>query len=189
MRDLNFDDKFHDTATSPLQGGTGIANEYHHYHHQYGFENTYYTGNTTPQNQPVQLGSSNGYGDQVTIDSNDQTGNGLDIDIADDDLSVRPVDPAKWGYQNDNPDAKYHYGHHIHDEDLSSNVNRPHSGQIIHNESSFYGVIDDWRYSLRHAGCLYEIPDWFYGLKPRVESLFYYYFDKVILYYSPKPKD
>jgi len=165
LRDLNFDNKFHDTATSPLQGGTGINNEYHHYHHQYGFENTYYTGNTTPQNQPVQLGSSNGYGDQVTNDSSDLTGTGLDIDIADDDLSVRPVDPAKWGYQNDNPDAKYHYGHHIHDEDLSSNVNRPHSGQIIYNESSFYGVIDDWRYSLRHAGCLYEIPDWFYGLK------------------------
>ena len=26
-------------------------------------------------------------------------------------------------------------------------------------------MIDDWRYSLRHSGCLYEVPDFFYGPK------------------------
>jgi hypothetical protein len=139
LRDMNHDQKFFDFTNDM----------YHHYNHQYGFENAYYHEGNHGTHELQD------YGDVV-----DQT---RLIDVDDPGHSVVAIDPVKWGYQSDNRDAKYHYGHHIHDEDRSSNPNRPHHYQISDNEGSFDGVIDDWRYSLRHAGCLYEIPDYFYG--------------------------
>merc|ERR1712176_1725495 len=68
--------------------------------------------------------------------------------------------PQRWGYQSNNRDAKYHYGHYIHEGDLVNNVNRPESSQA---KATFDGVIDDWRFSLRHAGCLYEASDYYYS--------------------------
>ena len=139
LRDMNHDDKFFDHTTD----------KNHHYHHQYGFENAYYhQGNHVS-------GDLQDYGDFVAKDRL--------IDVDDPNHSVNAIDPNKWGYQSDNRDAKYHYGHHLHDKDISTNYNRPHHHQIASNKASFDGVIDDWRYSLRHAGCLYEVPDYFYG--------------------------
>jgi len=139
LRDMNHDGKF-STHTTDMR---------HHYHHQYGFENAYYGEDGSSSS--IALAD---FGDSV---------NGRDIDVSKDDHSVNAIKPNKWGYQSDNPDAKYHYGHHVNDADLVTNKNRPHSGQIANNEDSFHGVVDDWRYSLRHAGCLYESPDYYYG--------------------------
>lgn len=140
LRDMNHDGKFFDQNND----------RYHHYNHQYGFENAYYDHTGSHTSHELQ-------------DHGDVIGTGRDIDVSDDSHSVMAVDPNKWGYQSSNPDAKYHYGHHVHDGDRGDNVNRPHSYQIETNEGSFDGVVDDWRYSLRHAGCLYEAPDFFYS--------------------------
>lgn len=136
LRDMVMDGKFDNAIGS---------ND--HYHHQYGYENTY---------DASTFSEFVGFGDQELA--------GHDIDISDDANSVRAVRPVKWGYQNNNPDAKYHYGHHVHDEDLAANVNRPYSRQLNAGSALFdaAGNVDDFRYSLRHAGCLYEAPDWWY---------------------------
>lgn len=139
LRDMNHDGKFFDHT----------SDKYHHYNHQYGFENAYYH-----------------QGSHVSGDLQD-FGDNVDparlINVDDDQHNTNAVDPQKWGYQSDNRDAKYHYGHHLHDKDISTNYNRPHHHQIASDKGSFDGVVDDWRYSLRHAGCLYEAPDYFYG--------------------------
>jgi hypothetical protein len=139
LRDMNHDGKFFDHT----------SDKYHHYNHQYGFENEYYH-----QGSHVS-GALQDFGDNVAPSRL--------IDVDDPNHSVTAVDPQKWGYQSDNRDAKYHYGHHLHDKDVGTNLNRPHHHQIASDKASFDGVVDDWRYSLRHAGCLYEVPDYFYG--------------------------
>lgn len=139
LRDMNMDGKFSDHT----------ADMYHHYNHQYGFENAYYMDGVHVSH------ALDDFGDDVDA--------ARYIDLEDDDHSVMAVNPNKWGYQNHNRDAKYHYGHHISDADLATNENRPDSHQIASAPASFDGVIDDWRFSLRHAGCLYEAPDFFYG--------------------------
>lgn len=161
LRDMNWDNRFYDHVESPLAGGN---DDFHHYHHQYGFENAYVGGGSP---------ALAGYGDILDTDHT--------INPEDDDHSVMAVDPKKWGYQNWNPDAKFHYGHHIHEDDLSTNPNRPHHDQITGggNTPAFNGVIDDWRYSLRHAGCLYEMADFFYGPTTfnKIRTLTYSYDD------------
>ena len=158
LRDMNHDGKFYDTQSFDGSSGTHSAgSEYHHYNHQYGFENAYnaISSNAESGASVVQSHALADFGDNIDSER--------DIDVSDDKHSVMAIDPKKWGYQSDNPDAKYHYGHHIEDADLSSNKNRPHSSQIDEDKATFDGVIDDWRYSLRHSGCLYEAPDYFYG--------------------------
>jgi len=167
LRDMNWDNRFYDHVQSPLAGGN---DDFHHYNHQYGFENAYTGGGSK---------ELAGYGDILDLSTT--------IDTDDDDHSVQAVDPKKWGYQNWNPDAKFHYGHHIHEENLLTNPNRPHHDQIAYNGSNggggttptFNGVIDDWRYSLRHAGCLYEMADFFYGPQTfnKIRTLTYSYDD------------
>lgn len=139
LRDMVMDGKFDQAIGS-----------YHHYNHQYGFENSY-------------TGTETGPGDHALKDHGDTITNLHEINTNDDAHSVMAVHPVKWGYQNTNPDAKYHYGHHVSDAVVDSNANRPDNGQIANAPASFDGVVDDWRYSLRHAGCLYEAPDFFYG--------------------------
>jgi len=146
MRDMSFDGKFYDGNDNRI-GTASDTNTYHHYNHQYGFENTY-TGGAADYIS----GSSADFGDNVRANHF--------IDVSDDDHSVKAVNPQRWGYQSNNRDAKYHYGHYIHEGDLVNNVNRPESSQA---KATFDGVIDDWRFSLRHAGCLYEASDYYYS--------------------------
>jgi hypothetical protein len=143
LRDMNMDGRFFDHTSDP----------YHHYNHQYGFENAYYHQGNGGGAQPI--GEFGDFGHN--LDTNHI------IDVTDPQHSVMAVDPQKWGYQVTNPDAKFHYGHHVENDDLETNANRPNSYQIATNAASFDGVIDDWRFSLRHAGCLYESPDFFYS--------------------------
>lgn len=80
----------------------------------------------------------------------------MHINIGDDGHSVDAVSPHKWGYQNSNPDAKFHYGHHVKD----ATANRGYGPNAA---TAYHGfVADDWRYSLRHSGCLYEVKDYTY---------------------------
>lgn len=97
----------------------------------------------------------------------------------------------KWGYQSDNVERAasggynedtvvYHFGHH---DNKDNSANRPNmryaamntpvdelstaSGDrenvnMIAHEFDFYGFKDDWRYSLRMGGCLYEAARWVY---------------------------
>lgn len=136
LRDMNHDGKFND-------GSLGAP--YHHYNHQYGFESAY----TVTDHELADHGHN--IGTDRHIDPNDAA------------HGVAAVNPNKWGYQNENPDAKYHYGHRIEQNALDLNENRPQTVQIDEDTETFDGVIDDWRYSLRHSGCLYEAPDFFYG--------------------------
>ena len=98
----------------------------------------------------------------------------------------------KWGYQSDNVERHasngyeqnavvYHFGHH---DNKDNDANRPNMryaassdtlnettatteaernllNRNIH-EFDFYGFKDDWRYSLRMGGCLYEAARWVY---------------------------
>lgn len=153
LRDMNHDGKFYDHT----------EDKYHHYNHQYGFENEYYhQGNH-------ESGALQDFGDNVHPSRL--------IDVDDNNHNTNAVDPQKWGYQSDNRDAKYHYGHHLHDKDVGTNYNRPHHHQIASDKGSFDGVVDDWRYSLRHAGCLYEVPDYFYGAETFNKKRFLSYSD------------
>ena len=120
----------------------------HHYHHQYGFENAY---DGSKANSPL-------------ADHGDVVDSERYIDVSDAD-HTQGTNVNKWGYQSDNRDAKYHYGHHVAEADLSTSENRPDSTQMGAGEAAFNGVVDDWRFSLRHAGCLYEAPDYYYGAK------------------------
>jgi hypothetical protein len=97
----------------------------------------------------------------------------------------------KWGYQSDNVERAashgydantvvYHFGHH---DNKDNDSNRPNmryaaSSDAINesdttdanrdkinrnkHEFDFYGFKDDWRYSLRMGGCLYEAARWVY---------------------------
>lgn len=144
LRDMNHDGKFGDAAT----GLPSDSERTHHYHHQYGFENAY-DGSKT--NSPL-------------ADHGDVVDSERYIDVSDAD-HTQGTNVNKWGYQSDNRDAKYHYGHHVAEADLSTSENRPDSTQMGAGEAAFNGVVDDWRFSLRHAGCLYEAPDYYYGAK------------------------
>ena len=140
MRDFNHDNKFAppggDVIGSSTTGGL---------HHQYGYENTYAPGT---KNTVMEYGSDTD--EAGSIEDN------MHINIADADHAVDAVDPHKWGYQNSNPDAKYHYGHHVQDAGNNRGYG-PQAGTAYHGF-----VADDWRYSLRHSGCLYEIHDYTY---------------------------
>jgi len=139
MRDFNHDNKFAGPGENIIGGTKGGL------HHQYGYENTYVPGT---KDETMEYGSdTNLYG---SIEDN------MHIDIGDDGHSVDAVSPHKWGYQNSNPDAKYHYGHHVKD----ATANRGYGPNAA---TAYHGfVADDWRYSLRHSGCLYEVKDYTY---------------------------
>mgnify|MGYP000744107425 CR=1 FL=1 len=137
LRDMNHDGKFHDGVSNTMM--------YDHYNHQYGFESAYTAG------------------DHELADHGDVIGANRAISLDDDLRNVNAANPNKWGYQNNNPDAKYHYGHHLSEEDILLNRNRPDTHQVAADAGTFDGVIDDWRYSLRHSGCLYEAPDFYYS--------------------------
>jgi len=139
MRDFNHDNKF---ATP---GGDVIGSTTGGLHHQYGYENTY--SSTVKQTTQDYGSDTNLYG-SIADD--------MHINIADAAHSVDAVEPHKWGYQNSNPDAKYHYGHHV----TNAGSNR---GYGVQAESTYHGfAADDWRYSLRHSGCLFEVKDYIY---------------------------
>ena len=96
----------------------------------------------------------------------------------------------KWGYQSDNVERAesggygdgtvvYHFGHH---DNTDNDANRPNMRFAANNDSTldetddtkrdeinmvkhefdFFGFKDDWRYSLRMGGCLYEAARWVY---------------------------
>jgi len=96
----------------------------------------------------------------------------------------------KWGYQSDNVERAasngyadhavvYHFGHH---DNRDNDANRPNmrfaantdpladendtgnanNVNMVKHEFDFYGFKDDWRYSLRMGGCLYEAARWVY---------------------------
>jgi len=139
MRDLNHDNKFAAPGVDVIGSTTGGMN------HQYGYENSYSAG--TKQ-------TAMDYGSNTDLYGSIESGKA--IDISDADHSVDAVEPHKWGYQNSNPDAKYHYGHHVD----SASSNRGYGPQA---DTAYHGfVADDWRYSLRHSGCLYEVKDYTY---------------------------
>lgn len=142
MRDFNHDNKF------AAPGDTEIGSTVGGLHHQYGYENGNYAPGTKFDSTTME------YGSDTNLYGSIETGN--HIDIADDTHAVDAVSPHKWGYQNSNPDAKYHYGHHV----LNADSNRGYGPQA---STAYHGfVADDWRYSLRHSGCLYEIKDYTY---------------------------
>ena len=142
---MNHDNKF------AAPGGDIIGDAGNH--HQYGYENDFSAATKFASNLQE-------YGS----DQSDETGHygfiadGNHIDITDDAHSVDAVEPHKWGYQNHNPDAKYHYGHHV----TNAGKNRGPTGPQVAN--TYHGfAADDWRYSLRHSGCLWEVKDFSYG--------------------------
>jgi len=97
----------------------------------------------------------------------------------------------KWGYQSDNVERAashgydantvvYHFGHHDNkdndanrpnmryaassdpvDETSTATADRDKINRNAH-EFDFHGFKDDWRYSLRMGGCLYEAARWVY---------------------------
>ena len=98
----------------------------------------------------------------------------------------------KWGYQSDNVEryesggyddhtVVYHFGHHdnkdneanrpnmrfaannayVDETDVATEEKRNRINMIKH-EFDFHGFKDDWRYSLRMGGCLYEAARWVY---------------------------
>jgi hypothetical protein len=141
MRDFNHDNKF------AAPGGSIIGSTVGGLHHQYGYENTYASGTKFDPTKMDYGSDTNLYG-EIADD--------MHIDITDDTHAVDAVSPHKWGYQNSNPDAKYHYGHHV----ANAGSNRGYGPQAA---TAYHGfVADDWRYSLRHSGCLYEVQDYTY---------------------------
>jgi len=170
IRDMNNDNKFHKytfTAGTPLdeipddhtlraEGDlrTGM-------NHQYGFE---HLDDTRTENL-------------ITTAKNDDT---TTRDTEDADYSIHlpasGVDQyTKWGYQSDtmmrhesdgySPNVVvYHFGHGDNMENLD---NRPDkfsdtNGAGVGFPADFHGYKDDWRYSLRMGGCLYEATNWIY---------------------------
>lgn len=98
----------------------------------------------------------------------------------------------KWGYQSDNVERAqsygydantvvYHFGHHDNKDNQSNRPNMRYGAQnaaldentpavagnydainMHAHEFDFHGFKDDWRYSLRMGGCLYEAARWVY---------------------------
>lgn len=138
---MNHDNKFAAPGGNVIGSTTGGMN------HQYGYENSSY--------DPATKTTAMDYGaDQDTYGS---IADNNHISIADTAHAVDAVEPHKWGYQNNNPDAKYHYGHHVTD----ATKNRGHGP---HPDADYHGFgADDWRYSLRHSGCLWEVKDFSYS--------------------------
>ena len=145
MRDMNHDNKF----ATPGEDIIGDAGN----HHQYGYENEFSAGSkfdSSKQEYGSDQSAVSGHYGFIEDDNH--------IDISDVAHSVDAVEPHKWGYQNNNPDAKYHYGHHV----ASASANRGPTGPQA--ASSYHGFMaDDWRYSLRHSGCLWEVKDFSYS--------------------------
>jgi len=79
----------------------------------------------------------------------------------------------KWGYNTDGVNrlasdgyvanaVPYHFGHA---DNLGNSANRPHSYDntgAMNQPADFLGFKDDWRFSLRMGGCLYEAQEWVY---------------------------
>lgn len=166
IRDMNNDNKFHHyqfTAGTPIdeiaqnhflkaEGDlvTGM-------NHQYGFEHLL----TTRTENPAAKNDAT-----VTRDTEDPT------------YSIhRPatgVDQyTKWGYQSDtmmrhesdgyDPNVVvYHFGHGDNKDNLANRPDKYSDTSSTGYPADFHGYKDDWRYSLRMGGCLYEATNWIY---------------------------
>lgn len=91
------------------------------------------------------------------------------------DQSVRPAGKhtfRKWGYQSDNVERAasdgyaantvvYHFGHHDNKDNLANRPDQYHT-TADQQAKDFDGFKDDWRFSLRMGGCLYEAARWVY---------------------------
>jgi hypothetical protein len=174
IRDMNNDNRFDshtrgttDNNTLYKRGDlvTGL-------NHQYGFEYTNHldadNGGLAGQNE----GTTNGAATSLLANS--------DFGIRD---TAAENSFRKWGYQNDNVEraasdgydediVAFHFGH---GDNTLNTANRPNkfddctgNGAAYDcsgtdgKSANFHGYADDWRYSLRMGGCLYEAQQWFY---------------------------
>merc|ERR1712176_527044 len=171
IRDMNNDNKFHRyqfAAGTPIDEipqdhflkahgdlTTGM-------NHQYGFE---HLGDTRTENPAY-------------INPPAKNDDGRTRDTEDPNYSIhRPaagVDQyTKWGYQSDtmmrhesdgyDPNVVvYHFGHGDNKDNLANRPDEYSDTSSTGYPSDFHGYKDDWRYSLRMGGCLYEATNWIY---------------------------
>lgn len=163
IRDMNNDNKFQlyrHAAGTPVTEHTQANWKYAlgdlatGMNHQYGFEHT-------------QTNEFNGVPNPLTVTQ----------DTGDTAYAQRvPDDPDsfhKWGYNTDGVNrlasdgyvanaVPYHFGHA---DNKDNSANRPSSWDSTGGNNipaDFLGFKDDWRFSLRMGGCLYEAQEWVY---------------------------
>lgn len=168
IRDMNNDNKFQLYA----KGGTAVAEASQAnwkyalgdlatgMNHQYGFEHE-------QTNEFSADLSTTGTANSMNVNQN----------TADTDYAQRLAGSTnefhKWGYNTDGVNrlasdgyvanaVPYHFGHA---DNLGNSANRPHSYDntgAMNQPADFLGFKDDWRFSLRMGGCLYEAQEWVY---------------------------
>jgi len=166
IRDMNNDNKFQRytfTSGTPFQEQNSSGWKYAlgdlstGMNHQYGFESDGH------MNDEFSGTNANRHGTGINIDASDTTyGQRFDND-----------EFNKWGYNHDGQnraesigyDANaiaYHFGH---SDNHHNGANRPYSWDSEDSDDmpeDFAGYKDDWRFSLRMGGCLYETTGWTY---------------------------
>lgn len=168
VRDMNNDNKFQrytftpntpfDESTQGLNWKYATGDLATGMNHQYGFERD------THMHDEFSGTNDNRHRVDINIDADDANyGQRYDND-----------EFHKWGYNHDGQnraqsigyDANaiaYHFGH---SDNHDNSANRPYSWDSTGTENmpgDFDGYKDDWRFSLRMGGCLYESTGWTYA--------------------------
>jgi len=166
VRDMNNDNKFQRyTSGSPTDESAQQGWKYAlgdlttGYNHQYGFERD------THMHDEFSGTNDNRHRTVVNIDSNDanygQRAYGTTNEF------------HKWGYNTDGQNRAESIGYDAnaiaysfgHSDNHDNSANRPYSWDATGTENmpgDFDGYKDDWRFSLRMGGCLYESTGWTY---------------------------
>jgi len=165
IRDMNNDNKFQrytsgaPTDESAQQGWKyALGDLTTGYNHQYGFESD------THMNDEFSGVNGNRHSDAINVNSND-VNYGQRVGGTTNEFH-------KWGYNTDGQNRyesigyatdaiAYSFGH---SDNHDNSANRPYSWDASTDNmpADFDGYKDDWRFSLRMGGCLYESTGWTY---------------------------
>ena len=120
-------------------------------------------------------GMNHQYGFEASVVNEfSNTKNSDSIEAGDTNYGIRPSSSeySKWGYNSNGINravsdgynlntVAYHFGHA---DNKDNTANRPYGYNVDGNNMNvdFNGFKDDWRFSLRMGGCLYEANEWIY---------------------------